>query len=231
MGESGDSASYTLTMADENGYVPKAQVSTGADRYPFTSMPVVENTLTLNEETMTKSGWISEGKDMGIKTRLTQNGSMLQERMMPFRAIDLSQVLPVEEDENVTGMVLTLTESSGWQDSINFGNGGSSIFNVLLGDLGELTGPVDTSVFKMLITPSEDPSVFNALIWAGYDSLDLKDVEYKDGVAVSANLLTKGLETDMPSVGDLQAVANGTYDPHGRLQSIPQQPALQCGRL
>ena len=214
-GESGDSASYTLTMADENGYVPKAQVSTGADRYPFTSMPVVENTLTLNEETMTKSGWISEGKDMGIKTRLTQNGSMLQERMMPFRAIDLSQVLPVEEDENVTGMVLTLTESSGWQDSINFGNGGSSIFNVLLGDLGELTGPVDTSVFKMLITPSEDPSVFNALIWAGYDSLDLKDMEYKDGVAVSANLLTKGLETDMPSVGDLQAMANGTYDPMG----------------
>ena len=214
-GETGDGASYTLTMADENGYVPEAQVSTGADRYPFTSMPVVENTLTLSEETMTTSGWILDGKDVGLKTRLTQNGSMVQERTMPFRAVDLSRVPPVQEDENVTGMVVTLTESSGWQEDINFGNGGSSIFNALLGDLGELTGPVDTSVFQMLITPSEDPSVFNALIWAGYDSLDLKDVEYKDGVAVSANFMTKGLETDMPSVGDLQEMASGSYDPMG----------------
>ena len=213
-GESGDGASYSLTMVDENGYSPEAQVPTGAERYPFTSMPVVENTLTLTKETMTTSGWIPDGEDVGLKTRLTQDGALVQERTMPFRAIDLTDVKPVQEDKNVTGMVATLVDSSGWDDqNINFGNGGSSILNTLIGDLGELAGPVNTSVFQMLITPSEDPSVFNALIWAGYDSLDLKDVEYKDGVAVSANFMTKGLETDMPSVGDLQQMANGTYDP------------------
>lgn len=212
-GESGDGASYSLTMVDENGYSPEAQVPTGAERYPFTSMPVVENTLTLTKETMTTSGWIPDGEDVGLKTRLTQDGALVQERTMPFRAIDLTDVKPVQEDENVTGMVATLANSSGWKEEINFGNGGSSILNALVGDLGELAGPVNTSVFQMLITPSEDPSVFNALIWAGYDSLDLKDVEYKDGVAVSANFMTKGLETDMPSVGDLQQMANGTYDP------------------
>lgn len=213
-GESGDGASYSLTMVDENGYSPEAQVPTGAERYPFTSMPVVENTLTLTKETMTTSGWIPDGEDVGLKTRLTQDGALVQERTMPFRAIDLTDVKPVQEDENVTGMVATLADSSGWDtNNINFGNGGSSILNTLMGDLGDLTGPVNTSVFQMLITPSEDPSVFNALIWAGYDSLDLKDVEYKNGVAVSANFMTKGLETDMPSVGDLQQMANGTYDP------------------
>ena len=213
-GESGDGASYSLTMVDENDYSPEAQVPTGAERYPFTSMPVVENTLTLTEETMTTSGWIPDGEDVGLKTRLTQDGALVQERTMPFRAIDLTDVKPVEEDENVTGMVATLVDSSGWDtNNINFGNGGSSILDTLMGDLGKLTGPVNTSVFQMLITPSEDPSVFNALIWAGYDSLDLKDVEYKNGVAVSANFMTKGLETDMPSVGDLQQMANGTYDP------------------
>ncbi len=213
-GESGDGASYSLTMVDENGYSPEAQVPTGAERYPFTSMPVVENTLTLTKETMTTSGWIPDGEDVGLKTRLTQDGALVQERTMPFRAIDLTDVKPVQEDKNVTGMVATLVDSSGWDDqNINFGNGGSSILNTLIGDLGELAGPVNTSVFQMLITPSEDPSVFNALIWAGYDSLDLKDVEYKNGVAVSANFMTKGLETDMPSVGDLQQMANGTYDP------------------
>lgn len=213
-GESGDGASYSLTMVDENDYSPEAQVPTGAERYPFTSMPVVENTLTLTEETMTTSGWIPDGEDVGLKTRLTQDGALVQERTMPFRAIDLTDVKPVQEDKNVTGMVATLVDSSGWDtNNINFGNGGSSILNTLIGDLGDLTGPVNTSVFQMLITPSEDPSVFNALIWAGYDSLDLKDVEYKNGVAVSANFMTKGLETDMPSVGDLQQMANGTYDP------------------
>lgn len=212
-GESGDGASYSLTMVDENGYSPEAQVPTGAERYPFTSMPVVENTLTLTEETMTTSGWIPDGEDVGLKTRLTQDGALVQERTMPFRAIDLTDVEPVEEDANVTGMVATLADSSGWTEQINFGGNSNSILKALVGDLGELTGPVDTSVFQMLITPSEDPSVFNALIWAGYDSLDLKDVEYKNGVAVSANFMTKGLETDMPSVGDLQQMANGTYDP------------------
>ncbi len=211
--ESGDGASYSLTMVDENGYSPEAQVPTGAERYPFTSMPVVENTLTLTKETMTTSGWIPDGEDVGLKTRLTQDGALVQERTMPFRAIDLTDVKSVEEDANVTGMVATLADSSGWTEQINFGSGGSSILNALVGDLGELAGPVNTSVFQMLITPSEDPSVFNALIWAGYDSLDLKDVEYKNGVAVSANFMTKGLETDMPSVGDLQQMANGTYDP------------------
>lgn len=212
-GESGDGASYSLTMVDENGYSPEAQVPTGAERYPFTSMPVVENTLTLTKETMTTSGWIPDGEDVGLKTRLTQDGALVQERTMPFRAIDLTDVKSVEEDANVTGMVATLADSSGWTEQINFGGNSNSILKALVGDLGELTGPVNTSVFQMLITPSEDPSVFNALIWAGYDSLDLKDVEYKNGVAVSANFMTKGLETDMPSVGDLQQMANGTYDP------------------
>ena len=212
-GESGDGASYSLTMVDENDYSPEAQVPTGAERYPFTSMPVVENTLTLTEETMTTSGWIPDGEDVGLKTRLTQDGALVQERTMPFRAIDLTDVKPVQEDKNVTGMVATLVDSSGWKEEIDFGGNSNSILNALVGDLGELAGPVNTSVFQMLITPSEDPSVFNALIWAGYDSLDLKDVEYKNGVAVSANFMTKGLETDMPSVGDLQQMANGTYDP------------------
>lgn len=212
-GESGDGASYSLTMVDENGYSPEAQVPTGAERYPFTSMPVVENTLTLTKETMTTSGWIPNGEDVGLKTRLTQDGALVQERTMPFRAIDLTDVKSVEEDANVTGMVATLADSSGWTEQINFGGNSNSILKALVGDLGKLTGPVNTSVFQMLITPSEDPSVFNALIWAGYDSLDLKDVEYKNGVAVSANFMTKGLETDMPSVGDLQQMANGTYDP------------------
>lgn len=143
-GQSG--GDYTVAVTDENGYVPAAQTSR-SDRYPFASMPVVENTLTLNEETMTTSGWLPDGKDVGLKTRLTLDDVLLQERTMPFRAIDLTRVTPVNEDENVTGVLVTMQNASGWADtSVNFGNGGSNIFNALLGDLGELAGPVDTKI-------------------------------------------------------------------------------------
>ena len=82
-GETGEASSYSLTITDENGYAPAAQV-TSSTRYPFTSIPVVENVLTLSSETMTDSGWVADGKDVGLKTRLTKNGVLLQERTMPF---------------------------------------------------------------------------------------------------------------------------------------------------
>ena len=41
---------------------------------------------------------------------------------------------------------------------VDFGGvGDSNILKVLTGRLDDLSGPVDTSVFKMIITPSEDP--------------------------------------------------------------------------
>ena len=75
---------------------------------------------------------------------------------------------------------------------------------------------MDTSVFKMIITPSEDPSVFRAMIWAGYNTLEMEDMDYsEDGVALGANVLTQNLEVGVPGTGDLSQMAQGTYDPKG----------------
>lgn len=68
----------------------------------------------------------------------------------------------------------------------------------------------------MIITPSEDPSVFRAMIWAGYNTLEMEDMDYsEDGVALGANVLTQNLEVGVPSTGDLSQMAQGTYDPKG----------------
>ena len=212
-GETDEASKYSLTITDETGYAPAAQVPTST-RYPFTSIPAVENVLTLNAETMTDSGWIADGKDMGLKTRLTKNGVLLQERTMPFRAMDLTRVTPVNEDENVTQVLLTMQQSSIVNASENMGNvGGSSIFKTLNGRLDDLAGPIDGSLFKMLITPSKDPAVFNALIWTGYDTLGLEDVEFTDGVGISGNFMSQELEVDVPGVGDISEMASGTYNP------------------
>ena len=210
-----DARNYSLKLADEYGVLPAAQ-SSSTTQYPFSSIPVVENDLTLTEATMTTSGWIADGKDVGMKTQLSLNGSLLQGKIMPFRVVDLTRVPKVTEDERVTGILLTMKDSSGVND-VDFGGvGDSNILKVLTGRLDDLSGPVDTSVFKMLITPSEDPSVFRAMIWAGYNTLEMEDMDYsEDGVALGANVLTQNLEVGVPGTGDLSQMAQGTYDPKG----------------
>ena len=206
---------YSLKLADEYGVLPAAQ-SSSTKQYPFSSIPVAENDLTLTEATMTTSGWIADGKDVGMKTQLSLNGSLLQEKIMPFRVVDLTRVPKVTEDDRVTGILATMGASSG-VNQVDFGGvDGSNILKVLTGRLDDLSGPVDTSVFKMIITPSEDPSVFRAMIWAGYNTLEMEDMDYsEDGVALGANVLTQNLEVGVPSTGDLSQMAQGTYDPKG----------------
>ena len=206
---------YSLKLADEYGILPAAQ-SSSTKQYPFSSIPVAENDLTLTEATMTTSGWIADGKDVGMKTQLSLNGSLLQEKIMPFRVVDLTRVPKVTEDDRVTGILATMGSSSG-VNQVDFGGvGDSNILKVLTGRLDDLSGPVDTSVFKMIITPSEDPSVFRAMIWAGYNTLEMEDMDYsEDGVALGANVLTQNLEVGVPGTGDLSQMAQGTYDPKG----------------
>ena len=210
---------YSLKLADEYGVLPAAQ-SSSTKQYPFSSIPVAENDLTLTEATMTTSGWIADGKDVGMKTQLSLNGSLLQEKILPFRVVDLTRVPKVTEDERVTGILTTMSASS-IVEGVNFGEvEGSNILKVLTGRLDDLSGPVDTSVFKMIITPSEDPSVFRAMIWAGYNTLEMEDMDYsKDGVALSANVLTQNLEVGVPGTGDLSQMAKGTYDPKGEYKA------------
>ena len=210
---------YSLKLADEYGVLPAAQ-SSSTKQYPFSSIPVAENDLTLTEATMTTSGWIADGKNVGMKTQLSLNGSLLQEKIMPFRVVDLTRVPKVTEDDRVTGILLTMKDSSGVND-VDFGGvGDSNILKVLTGRLDDLSGPVDTSVFKMIITPSEDPSVFRAMIWAGYNTLEMEDMDYsEDGVALGANVLTQNLEVGVPGTGDLSQMAKGTYDPKGEYKA------------
>ena len=210
---------YSLKLADEYGILPAAQ-SSSTKQYPFSSIPVAENDLTLTEATMTTSGWIADGKDVGMKTQLSLNGILLQEKIMPFRVVDLTRVPKVTEDDRVTGILATMGSSSG-VNQVDFGGvGDSNILKVLTGRLDDLSGPVDTSVFKMIITPSEDPSVFRAMIWAGYNTLEMEDMDYsEDGVALGANVLTQNLEVGVPGTGDLRQMAQGTYDPKGEYKA------------
>ena len=208
--DSADARNCDLKIADEKGYIPAGQTST-LSRYPFTVIPVVENTITLSAETMTASGWIPEGKDMGVKARLTSGGNLLRELTLPFRVMDLTKIPAVNEDDNVSQMMVTLTNSA-VVNQAGFSGGGNSIMNGLSGVLNKISGPINTSVFKMIITPTNDPTVFNALIWGGKDKLGLEDMDYdEDGISFQTNYLEGEFDVSRPGRSDLSQMAQGTY--------------------
>ena len=83
--------------------------------------------------------------------------------------MDLTTVPPVDESDNVTQMLVTLTDSSNVADADFDGRG-----NAIMGGVSDVLNglskhSVNSSVFKMIITPTNDPTVFNALIWGGRD--------------------------------------------------------------
>ena len=75
-------------------------------------------------------------------------------------------------------------------------------------------------MFKVLITPTEDNTVFNALIWGGYNSLDISDFDYsEEGVSTDYSLLDTEWGVGVPPVNDLSSMAKGTYDPMDDIQT------------
>ena len=215
---------YNLTIVDENGYVPSGQ-SPSTTLYPFASIPVVDHDMVLTAGTMTDAGWVDTAEEVGLKVRLSEHVGMsgtepgvttlLREITLPFRAVDLTKVTPVDEDKNVTGMLLTMSEASALKEATNaFTQSvtGDAVAGKLASGLLNLTGGIDTSVFKMLVTPTDDPTVFNALIWAGYDDLELADADYsEDGVAVS--LYSGEFDVGLPSREKVSDMARGAYLP------------------
>lgn len=207
---------YSLSMVDDKGYVPGAQTSeTGT--YPFSSIPIVTNTLTLTKATMTASGWLPAETEAGLRTRLSKGSAMLQEQTMPFRVVDLTDVPPV--DTAASSVLVEMQSSFGFTGTnISFGDENNILTKAISGQFTDLLTDLQTNasspVFKIIISPSDDNSVFNALIWGGYNTLDMKDMDYgKDGVAVNADFMKSEFEAGVPGVSDLSDMSAGTYDP------------------
>ena len=207
-------------MTGENGYAPEGQLVKD-DTFPFASIPILTNTMVLTKATMTDSGWLEPETAESLRASVYQNGELVKQVTMPFQVIDLTEVEPV----NVDATAVMLDMSARFAEGI--GNGGSDFsftaggsnsvtraFNGNIedmpGDIQEVTNPL----FRVLITPSEDNSVFNVLIWGGYNSLNLQDFDYtQDGFSMDYQLMEPQLDFGVPSVNEIGEMAAGTYDP------------------
>ena len=219
-GVDNDKGGITVSMTGENGYAPEGQLVKD-DTFPFASIPVLTNTTVLTKATMTDSGWLEPETAESLRASVYQNGELVKQVTMPFQVIGLTEVEPV----NVDATAVMVDMSARFRDGIGNGDsdfsftaGGSNsvtrAFNGniedMLGDIQEVTNPL----FRVLITPSEDNSVFNVLIWGGYNSLNLQDFDYtQDGFSMDYQLMEPQLDFGVPSVNEIGEMAAGTYDP------------------
>lgn len=220
-GVEADNGAATVAMAGADGYIPAEQTVVD-NTFPFASIPIVTNTLVLTKQTMTESGWLAEETPANLKARVSQNGALLKTVTMPFQIIDLTDVRLVDEDATalVAEMTASLQDGFGTTDGqFNFGSNmvgnafGSKVTEVLNG-VQENVNPL----FRVLITPSEDSSVFNVLIWGGYNSLDIDDFDYSSpGFSMGSSLMEAELDVGVPPLNDLSDMAKGTYDPVGTI--------------
>ena len=207
----------TVSMTGENGFAPKGQTVEDST-FPFSSIPIVTNTTVLTKETMTDSGWLKPETAAKLRACVYQNDQMLKDVSMPFQVIDLTDVKLVNEDAKavVLDMQGSFTNGLGSGNSkFTFGSSSiSSAFNSDIQDMLLSAANSSNPLFKVLITPTEDSTVFNVLIWGGYDSLELEDFDYdQNGLSMNYELLDTERQVGVPSVGDLSDMAQGNYHP------------------
>ncbi|MCL1983436.1 MAG: cadherin-like beta sandwich domain-containing protein [Clostridiales bacterium] len=200
---------YRLDLCDEFGYIPAAQQSKVVT-YPFSSMPVVRNELTLSETTMTKSGWMPDKSDRGLVARLSAGGAMIAEQPVLPRAVDLTRTPKLTETQEITSLMVSLKNSSNLPNP-SMDNPDSMTSNVL-GLLGGLCGGANGAGCKMIITPGEDNSTFNAFIWAGYNSLGLDKIDYDSNGMVLDTAFNQHSLSAAPSLKDAKEMAKGEYE-------------------
>ena len=211
----------TVSMTGETGAaLPEQEVE--VNTFPFAYIPVVTNTTVLTQATMTDSGWLGGKQAAALRASVYQNGQLVRDVPMSFQAADLTNVTMV--DENAAALLVEMKGSISTKDA-DFSFQNNQVSNAFNRDISEMLTALDNvgnPMFKVLITPTEDNTVFNALIWGGYNSLDIGDVDYSgaDGsVSMDYSLLDTEWGVGTPPVNDLSAMAQGTYDPADDIQT------------
>ena len=222
-GVDNDLGESNVLMTGEDGFAPEAQ-TVDVNTFPFASIPIITNTLVLTEDTMTNSGWLEAETPESLSASIYQNDVLMKTVTMPFQVVDLTNVKLVDDDAQalVVEMTGSFTDSVGNnQFSLGTENKVSDAFDEdIRGMLNTLNTLQETGnpLFRVLITPSEDSSVFNVLIWGGYNSLDIDDFDYStSGFTTGSSLMEAELNVGVPPLNDLSDMAKGTYDPIGSI--------------
>lgn len=188
----------SLKLTDEYGVIPTGQTYQ-TFKYPFSTITVTRNTQVLNESTI----WMEQKYSRGITMRLNKDENTLYKTFSaPFRVINMLGTKRVDDDDSGTVSILTTIK-----DSMTVDGGSMSLGDSFIGaGLGLLESTSFSSpIFTMQIAATQDPTVYNVLIKAGYSKMG--------GGTTGLYMDTDRQEkfTTTPSFDDKQAMLKGEY--------------------
>lgn len=186
-------------------------VDTADATYPFSSIPLLENTLTLDETLFDYFGEDSLRGEYRIIDRSGGDiGGVLSVRpkfvnmLNAERIQDSDNLLALMTKIGAFGSVDGLDSSS---DLLNTASDG--IIDAALGFVTKMGA--ETGVVRCVLTPTEDPARFTGYFWTGMNTLKMDDLDYDDnGISIEPNFLQMQLN-DTFSISDFKSMADGSY--------------------
>lgn len=165
MEEDEDLSAASLKLVDEYGVTPTGQ-SYQTFKYPFSTITVTQNTQTLNESTM----WMESKYSRGITMRLNKDENTLYKTFStPFRVVNMLGTTSVLDPDGGTVSIITTIK-----DAMTVDGGSMDLGDAFIGaglSFLESTS-FSTPLFTMQIAATQDPTVYNVLIKAGYGNMD-----------------------------------------------------------
>ena len=181
--------------------------------YPFSSIPLLENVTLINTDSF---------GDFKATTRIPMElvlyngrGAMERTLTLPFGLIDMTAVEKVSESESVIGLMTRLT-AAGSSVYPKLDNKVLEVADDLIDALSLLEGVgAKLGLIRTVLMPTEDPTIFSAYVWTGYDTTLMSDLRYDEhGIYVEPAHLVQDLEQVSFAgftVGDFKAMSDGTY--------------------
>lgn len=195
---------YSIELYDEYGFRPAGQ-SNDLFVYKFSTIPLLRNTLKMDQETI----WMEEDEPRRLELRLfDQVGRLIYSRPSAFKVTNMLNSTSIDESEESEALLLTLEGST----SLGAGSEPGLGDQMLAGGLGMLSGlGINSGVFKMIVSPTEDPMAFDAFIWAGKGSSGFAAGEESGVFLEGKTIMDEGKLGVVPSVPDMLNMAKGKY--------------------
>lgn len=207
----GDFTSQLRLRDTRIAFPAQTAIDTAEATYPFSSIPLLENTLTLDETTFDTFGEDTLRGEYRILDRSGGDiGGVLSIRP---KFVNMLNAERIQDSDNL----LALMTKIGAFGSVDGLQSSSSLLNkaadgIIDSALGFVTKMgAETGLVRCVLTPTEDPARFTGYFWTGMNTLKMDDLEYDaNGICVEPNFLQMQLN-DTFSVSDFKSMADGSY--------------------
>lgn len=228
---------YTMDLREQNTglSLPEQKVYSPIDAsFPFSSIPLVSETVMLNSDSFVN---YTASKKTPMEAAIYESeGNLLCTIPLAFGLVDLTAIEKVQDAPSLVALMTNLAiygSVGGANTEYGLVNSVSDIFlKDGLSMLEKLGGEV--GLLKAVLTPTEDPTRYDAYLWTGLNTTKLGDLDYdQSGIAIEPSYIGQdndsllGQVNDTFTLSDFQAMADGSYfDDRGSLYGAVSQGVL-----